>query len=73
MVELGFELLPYPPYSPYLAPSDYWLFAKLKKILRGKRFGSDEEVIAETEAYLEGLDKSFYTGGIEKLEKRWND
>ncbi|KAL7724756.1 hypothetical protein ACLKA6_008633 [Drosophila palustris] len=24
--ELGFELLPHPPYSPDLAPSDYWLF-----------------------------------------------
>ena len=29
--ELSFELLPHPPYSPYLAPSDYWLFANLKK------------------------------------------
>ncbi|KAL7723955.1 hypothetical protein ACLKA6_019947 [Drosophila palustris] len=32
--ELGFELLPHPPYSPDLAPSDYWLFADLKKMLR---------------------------------------
>ncbi|KAM8707598.1 hypothetical protein ACLKA7_014689 [Drosophila subpalustris] len=37
--ELGFELLPHPPYSPDLAPSDYWLFADLKKMLRG-----DEEI-----------------------------
>ena len=29
--ELSFELFPYPPYSPHLAPSDYWLFAYLKK------------------------------------------
>ncbi|GJQ76651.1 hypothetical protein Trydic_g15510 [Trypoxylus dichotomus] len=29
--ELNFELLPHPPYSPDLAPSDYWLFADLKK------------------------------------------
>ncbi|KAM8702325.1 hypothetical protein ACLKA7_004989 [Drosophila subpalustris] len=34
--ELGFELLPHPPYSPDLAPSDYWLFADLKKMLRVK-------------------------------------
>ncbi|EFN85370.1 hypothetical protein EAI_14585, partial [Harpegnathos saltator] len=27
---LNFELLPHPPYSPDLAPSDYWLFADLK-------------------------------------------
>ena len=49
--ELGFELLPHTPYSPDLAPSDYWLLADLKKMLQGKRFGSNEEVIAETEAY----------------------
>ncbi|KAL7726109.1 hypothetical protein ACLKA6_010156 [Drosophila palustris] len=34
--ELGFELLPHPPYSPDLAPSDYWLFADLKKMLRAR-------------------------------------
>lgn len=54
--ELGFELLPHPPYSPDLAPSDYCLFADLKRMLRGKRYRSDEEVIAETEAYFEGKD-----------------
>ena len=71
--ELGDELLPHPPYSPDLAPSDYWLFADLKKMLQRKRFGSNEEVIAETEAYFEAKDKQIYKHGIEKLEKRWND
>ena len=71
--ELGYELLPHPPYSPDLSPSDYWLFSDFKKILQGKRFSSNEEVIAETEAYFEAKDKSFYKHGIEKLEKRWND
>ena len=42
--ELHFELLPQPPYTPDLAPSDYWLFADLKRMLQGKRFGSNEEV-----------------------------
>jgi len=46
--ELRYELLPHPPYSPDLAPSDYWLFADLKRMLQGKRFRSNEEVIAET-------------------------
>ena len=35
--ELSFELLPHPLYSPDLAPSDYWLFADLKKMLQEKR------------------------------------
>ena len=58
--ELHFELLPHSPYSPDLAPSDYWLFADLKRMLQGKRFGSNEEVILETEAYFKAKIISFY-------------
>ena len=71
--ELSFELLPHPPYSPDLAPSDYYLFADLKKILQGKRFYSNEKVITEMNAYFEAKDKSFYKKGIEMLEKPWTD
>ena len=42
-------------------------------MLQRKRFSSDDEVIAATEAYFEAKDKSFYKKGIESLEKRWND
>ena len=28
--EMKFELFPHPPYSPYLAPSDFYLFLNLK-------------------------------------------
>ena len=57
--DLLFELLPHPPYSPDLASSNNWLFADLKRILQGKRFGSNE-VISETEAYFKAKDKFFY-------------
>ena len=42
-------------------------------MFQGKRFGSNKKVIAETEAYFESKDGSFYKKGIEKLEKRWNE
>jgi len=58
--QLRFELVAHPPYSPDLAPSDYYLFSNLKRWLQGKRFTSNEEVIAKTEAYFEGLDVSYY-------------
>ena len=35
---LGFELLDHPPYSPDLAPCDFFLFPAIKSVLRGKRF-----------------------------------
>jgi [histone H3]-lysine36 N-dimethyltransferase SETMAR len=36
--ELGYELLLYPPFSPDLAPSDFFLFANLKRMLAAKKF-----------------------------------
>ena len=42
--ECDFKEIEHPPYSPDLAPSDYYLFSKLKKDLRGKKFDNDEEV-----------------------------
>lgn len=68
--EIHFELLPHPPYSPDLAPSDFFLFPNLKKWLGGKRFSSNEEVINETNAYFEEFDKSYFSDGIKKLESR---
>ena len=70
--EMHFILLPHPPYSPDLAPSDYWLLADFKRMLQGKRFGSNEEVILKTEVYFEAKDKLFYKKGIELLEKHCN-
>jgi len=69
--QLRFELVAHPPYSPDLVPSDYYLFPNLKRWLQGKRFRSNEEVIAETEAYFEGLDVSYYRKSIEMLENRY--
>ena len=42
-------------------------------MLQGKRFGFNEEVIVEAEAYFEAKVKSFFKKGIEMLEKRWNE
>ena len=69
--ELHLGLLPHPPYSPDLAPSNYWLFADLKRIFQEKWFGTNE-VISETEVYFEPKDKLFYQKGIKLLEKHWN-
>ena len=67
--ELHLELL---LHLSYLTLHNYWLFADLKSMLQGKRFGSNEEVISDTEAYFEAKDKSFNKKGIELLEKHWN-
>lgn len=71
LVELRYELLPHPPYSPDLAPSDFFLFPNMKKWLGGKRFAANEEVISETEAYFAEFEKSYFCDGLKKLEHRW--
>ncbi len=38
------KTVPHPPYSPDLAPSDFWFYAHFKKPLRGIRFGSLDEL-----------------------------
>ena len=69
--ELRYELLHHPSYSSDLAPSDYHLFPNLKKWLQGKRFYSNEEVIAETVAYFKDLDANYYKKGIEMSKDHW--
>ena len=56
--EFHFELLLHQPSSSDLTPSDYWLFADLKRMHQGQRFGFNEEVISENKAYFEAKDKS---------------
>ena len=51
---LGFQCLDLPPYSPDLAPSDYYLSPGLKKQLEGHHFSSNAEVIGAAETWLEG-------------------
>ena len=42
--ELDWEVLPYPPYSPDLAPSNYHLFRILEHYLRGENFESAKHI-----------------------------
>jgi len=59
LVELGYELLPHPPYSPDLAPCDFFLFPNLKKSLAGQKFASNEGIVAVTEACFADLEKTY--------------
>jgi histone-lysine N-methyltransferase SETMAR len=65
--KLNFELLPHPPYSPYLAPNDYYLFGSLKKALQGCQLGTDEEVKQMVHTWLCDQPKTFFSDGIKKL------
>ena len=40
--KLKFDVLPHPPYSPDLAPADFALFPRMKRLLRGRVFENRE-------------------------------
>jgi len=70
--ECGYELLPHPPYSPDLAPSDFCLFPLLIKDFSGTHFSSDNDVIASVEVLLQGQDtllQGWYTKAAERMEQ----
>ena len=49
------EIMGHPPYSPDLAPSDFFLFPRIKDKLRGLRFESAEEAVDAFETEIKHL------------------
>ena len=69
--ELNWELLPHPPYSPDIAPSDYYLFRSLEHSIKNKTFQNVNEVEIHLHEYFSSKPASFYKRGIEALPERW--
>ncbi|GFY24833.1 histone-lysine N-methyltransferase SETMAR [Trichonephila clavipes] len=68
---LEWELMQHPPYSPDMAPSDYYLFLHLQLHPEGTIFHSNDKVINEFSRFLDLCTPQFFSEGIEKLPKRW--
>jgi transposase len=47
LAEHKMALIPHPLYCPDLSPSDFFLFPKMKKKLKGHRFDTTEEIQAK--------------------------
>ncbi|XP_053212265.1 histone-lysine N-methyltransferase SETMAR-like [Panonychus citri] len=69
--ELGWFAIEHPPYSPDLAPSDYFLFKNLKQFLRGKRYPSVEAVKTAVTEFFYSKPPSWFRAGLEALPSRW--
>jgi transposase len=48
-------VLEHPPYSPDLAPSDYFLLPKIKEILKGRHFDDFDDIRSNTKAALQTI------------------
>lgn len=67
----GWELLPHPPYSPDLAPSDYHLFSSMSHALSMQHFKNYEEVKKWVDEWIVSKDEKFFWKGIHNLPERW--
>ena len=59
------------PYSSDLAPCDFWLFPKLKTILKDRRFQSRENIMKKSTEKLGSIPEEEYKRCFEKRQKRW--
>jgi len=59
------------PYSPDLAPCDFFLFPRLKKVLKGHRFEAMEDIKRNLMKTLLDILKEEFTKCFQQWQKRW--
>ena len=65
-------VLPHPPYSPDLAPCDFYLVPRMKTLIRGSRFHSAEEVMTATRQAVRDLPANMFQRCFQQLYQRWH-
>ncbi|UYV69583.1 hypothetical protein LAZ67_6004023 [Cordylochernes scorpioides] len=66
----GTEILPQPPYSPDIAPNDFFLFPKLKAVLKGRHFDTRDDIIEKSLLALKSIPKELYKNCFDNLGKQ---
>ena len=65
---MGIKTVPHPPYSPDLAPYDFWLFPRL----RDCRHETIKEMKAAVTKVIDTLTQDDFYGAFQKLLGRFN-
>ena len=65
---MGIKTVRHPPYSPDLAPCNFWLFPKLK----GCRYETIEEMKEAVTKVIDTLWQDDFHGAFQKLLERYN-
>ena len=71
IAKLGWEVLPHPPYSPDLSPTDYHIFLSMSNFLSGKQYSSANDVKNDLSFFFDSKNHEFYERGIFSLIGRW--
>jgi len=62
--------LQHPPYSPDLAPSDFYLFGMVKAKLAGRGFGTKDEILEEIRKIVDSVPKSELISVMNEWKRR---
>jgi histone-lysine N-methyltransferase SETMAR len=63
---LGLTMLPHPPYSPDIAPTDFFLLGHIKQQLEGKHFTNEEELMKAIVEVVRQIPKETFENVMEK-------
>jgi len=63
-------VLEHPVYSPDPAPSDFFLFSKIKEILKGRHFDDTDNIRSNTTAALKAIPQNQFQNGFEGWTRR---
>ena len=63
-------VVPQPPYSPDLAPADFFFFPKLKSSLKGRRFQTVEEIEENSIPDLRAIPQNTFQDAFQNWKKR---
>ena len=69
--DLDFEILPHPPYSPDLSPTDYHIFKHLYRFLHQKQFATKSDIENVFKDFLKSRTPDFFCDGINNLISCW--
>jgi len=67
----GTAELQQPPYSPDLAPCDFFLFPRLNKVLKGHRFEATQDIKRNSTKTLLDILKEEFAKCFQQWQKRW--
>jgi hypothetical protein len=63
-------VLRHPPCSPYLAPSDFFLFPKIDEILKGRHFDDIDDIRSNMTAALKAIPQNQFQNCFEGWTRR---
>ena len=69
LTKIGIKTVPHRPYSPDLAPCDFWLFPKL----RGRRYERIEDMKEAVTKVIDTLTDEDFHWALQKLLERYNE